>query len=115
MKILTERRTRCSSNPAAVSNSKMCDCDLRTTRSIPGGVALQRKVGARGLRMILEDLMLETDVPLPMQRKVRDFGVTGTCPHSAKSMEFAQKGRIRRPGSNLEMRPCHSRTKNPGD
>src|SRR6195256_2715817 len=39
-------------------------------------LALQRKVGARGLRMILEDLMLELMSPLPMQRKVRDCVVT---------------------------------------
>src|SRR5262249_28220635 len=39
-------------------------------------LALQRKVGARGLRMILEDLMLELMYRLPMQRKVRDFVVT---------------------------------------
>ena len=38
-------------------------------------LALQRKVGARGLRMILEDLMLELMYHLPMQRKVRDFVV----------------------------------------
>jgi ATP-dependent Clp protease ATP-binding subunit ClpX len=39
-------------------------------------LALARKVGARGLRMILEDLMLELMYHLPMQRKVRDFIVT---------------------------------------
>jgi ATP-dependent Clp protease ATP-binding subunit ClpX len=39
-------------------------------------LALQRKVGARGLRMILEDLMLELMYHLPMQRKLRDFVVT---------------------------------------
>src|SRR5436189_5034726 len=39
-------------------------------------LALQRKVGARGLRMILEDLMLELMYHLPMQRKVRDFVIT---------------------------------------
>jgi ATP-dependent Clp protease ATP-binding subunit ClpX len=38
-------------------------------------LALQRKVGARGLRMILEDLMLELMYHLPMQRKIRDFVV----------------------------------------
>jgi len=38
--------------------------------------ALQRKVGARGLRMILEDLMLELMYHLPAQRKVREFVVT---------------------------------------
>jgi ATP-dependent Clp protease ATP-binding subunit ClpX len=37
---------------------------------------LQRKVGARGLRMILEDLMLDLMYNLPAQRKVRDFSVT---------------------------------------
>ena len=39
-------------------------------------LALQRKVGARGLRMILEDLMLEMMYNLPAQRKLRDFVVT---------------------------------------
>jgi ATP-dependent Clp protease ATP-binding subunit ClpX len=38
-------------------------------------LAMQRKVGARGLRMILEDLMLELMYHLPAQRKVRDFVV----------------------------------------
>ena len=39
-------------------------------------LALQRKVGARGLRMILEDLMLELMYHLPTQRKIREFVVT---------------------------------------
>ena len=39
-------------------------------------LALQRKVGARGLRMILEDLMLDLMYNLPAQRKLRDFAVT---------------------------------------
>ena len=39
-------------------------------------LALQRKVGARGLRMILEDLMLELMYHLPAQRKIREFVVT---------------------------------------
>jgi ATP-dependent Clp protease ATP-binding subunit ClpX len=39
-------------------------------------LALQRKVGARGLRMILEDLMLDLMYNLPAQRKVREFSVT---------------------------------------
>ena len=38
-------------------------------------LALQRKVGARGLRMILEDLMLEMMYHLPAQRKLKDFVV----------------------------------------
>ncbi len=39
-------------------------------------LALQRKVGARGLRMILEDLMLELMYHLPAQRRMREFVVT---------------------------------------
>ena len=38
--------------------------------------ALDRKVGARGLRMILEDLMLDLMYHLPAQRKVREFVIT---------------------------------------
>ena len=38
--------------------------------------ALERKLGARGLRMILEDLMLDLMYHLPGQRKVREFVVT---------------------------------------
>jgi ATP-dependent Clp protease ATP-binding subunit ClpX len=39
--------------------------------------ALARKLGARGLRMILEDLMLDLMYHLPGQRKLREFVVTG--------------------------------------
>ncbi len=39
--------------------------------------ALDRKLGARGLRMILEDLMLDLMYHLPSQRKLREFVVTG--------------------------------------
>jgi ATP-dependent Clp protease ATP-binding subunit ClpX len=38
--------------------------------------ALNRKVGARGLRMILEELMLDLMYSLPSQKKVKDFEVT---------------------------------------
>jgi ATP-dependent Clp protease ATP-binding subunit ClpX len=38
--------------------------------------AMNRKVGARGLRMILEELMLELMYHLPTQKKVREFEVT---------------------------------------
>ena len=34
--------------------------------------ALARKIGARGLRMIIEDLMLDLMYPLPGQKKVRE-------------------------------------------
>jgi ATP-dependent Clp protease ATP-binding subunit ClpX len=38
--------------------------------------AMLRKVGARGLRMILEDLMLDLMYHLPSQKRVKDFEVT---------------------------------------
>jgi ATP-dependent Clp protease ATP-binding subunit ClpX len=51
---------------------RFTDGSLRTIAA----QALQRKVGARGLRMILEDLMLDLMYHLPSQRKLRDFVVT---------------------------------------
>ncbi|MEO8726869.1 MAG: AAA family ATPase, partial [Acidobacteriaceae bacterium] len=38
--------------------------------------ALARKIGARGLRMILEELMLDLMYALPGQKKLKDFEVT---------------------------------------
>ncbi len=38
--------------------------------------AINRKVGARGLRMILEELMLDLMYHLPTQKKVKEFEVT---------------------------------------
>ncbi|MFN0112163.1 MAG: ATP-dependent Clp protease ATP-binding subunit ClpX [Blastocatellia bacterium] len=39
-------------------------------------LACQRKVGARGLRMILEELMLEAMYTLPSQKKIKEFVIT---------------------------------------
>ena len=47
-------------------------------------MAMERKVGARGLRMILEDLMLDLMYYLPTFKKVREFVVT-------KEMVLTQK------------------------
>jgi len=47
-------------------------------------LAMERKVGARGLRMILEDLMLDLMYYIPSYKKVREFLVT-------KEMVLAQK------------------------
>jgi ATP-dependent Clp protease ATP-binding subunit ClpX len=47
-------------------------------------LAMERKVGARGLRMILEELMLDLMYYLPSYKKVREFIVT-------KEMVMAQK------------------------
>jgi ATP-dependent Clp protease ATP-binding subunit ClpX len=38
--------------------------------------AMSRKVGARGLRMILEELMLDIMYALPGQKRVKEFEVT---------------------------------------
>jgi ATP-dependent Clp protease ATP-binding subunit ClpX len=40
------------------------------------GMALERKVGARGLRMIIEDLMLDLMYFLPSYKKVKEFQVS---------------------------------------
>jgi ATP-dependent Clp protease ATP-binding subunit ClpX len=47
-------------------------------------LAMERKVGARGLRMILEDLMLDLMYYIPSYKKIREFTVT-------KEMVLAQK------------------------
>ncbi len=47
-------------------------------------LALERKVGARGLRMILEELMLDLMYFLPSYKKVREFLVTKEMVHSQK-------------------------------
>jgi len=47
-------------------------------------LAMERKLGARGLRMILEDLMLDLMYYLPSYKKVREFVVT-------KEMVLTQK------------------------
>ena len=39
-------------------------------------MALQRKIGARGLRMIIEDLMLDMMYTLPGQKKIRECVIT---------------------------------------
>ena len=39
-------------------------------------LAIQRKIGARGLRMIIEDLMLDLMYDLPPMKKVRECVVT---------------------------------------
>ena len=39
-------------------------------------LAMQRKMGARGLKIILEDLMLDVMYQLPSQKKVKEFLVT---------------------------------------
>jgi ATP-dependent Clp protease ATP-binding subunit ClpX len=39
-------------------------------------LAIERKIGARGLRLILEDLMLDVMYELPSQRKVKEFIIT---------------------------------------
>jgi ATP-dependent Clp protease ATP-binding subunit ClpX len=54
--------------------------------------ALNRKVGARGLRMILEELMLDLMYQLPGQKKIKEFEVTREMvEHRDVSMPQAEK------------------------
>lgn len=49
--------------------------------------AIKRKTGARGLRAILEDVMLETMFDIPGQRNVKQIIVTAECIRDAKMPE----------------------------
>ena len=52
---------------------------LKFTDDAVGAVAdlaLERKMGARGLKIILEDLMLDVMYQLPSQKKVKEFVIT---------------------------------------
>jgi ATP-dependent Clp protease ATP-binding subunit ClpX len=44
--------------------------------SAVSNLALERKMGARGLKIILEDLMLDVMYQLPSQKKVKEFMIT---------------------------------------
>src|SRR5690242_8583184 len=48
-------------------------------------LACERKVGARGLRMILEELMLDVMYILPSNKKVKEFVVTGEMVESRRA------------------------------
>jgi ATP-dependent Clp protease ATP-binding subunit ClpX len=55
-------------------------------------MALERKIGARGLRMILEDMMLELMYFLPSYKKVKEFQVTREMVMSQKiSLQLLEK------------------------
>jgi len=47
-------------------------------------LALQRKIGARGLRMIIEDIMLDLMYTLPGQKKIRECVITREVVESKK-------------------------------
>ncbi len=58
-------------------------------------LAMERKVGARGLRMILEDLMLDLMYYLPSYKKVREFQVTTRDGAVAEDQSYTiGKGRL---------------------
>ena len=60
-------------------------------------LAMERKVGARGLRMILEDLMLDLMYYLPSYKKVREFQVTKEMVLTAEDQpDAARKSRLSR-------------------
>jgi ATP-dependent Clp protease ATP-binding subunit ClpX len=47
-------------------------------------LALRRKIGARGLRMIIEDIMLDLMYTLPGQKKIRECVITREVVESKK-------------------------------
>ena len=54
--------------------------------------AIQRKIGARGLRMIIEDMMLEIMYSLPGQKKVRECVITReVVEHKAQPITLMEK------------------------
>ena len=60
-------------------------------------LAMERKVGARGLRMILEDLMLDLMYYLPSYKKVREFaGHQGNGDDAEDQRDTAGKSRLSR-------------------
>jgi ATP-dependent Clp protease ATP-binding subunit ClpX len=50
------------------------------------GQALQRKVGARGLMMILEELLLEAMYMLPSQKRIKEFVITSEMVERRRAM-----------------------------
>ena len=55
--------------------TKQCHDALEATAES----ALERKIGARGLRMIIEELMLDSMYSLPNQKKLRSFRLRLGC------------------------------------
>ena len=54
--------------------------------------AIQRKIGARGLRMIIEDLMLDLMYTLPSQKKIREVVISReVVEHKAQPMMLMEK------------------------
>jgi len=50
--------------------------------------ALKRKTGARGLRAILEDVMLDTMFELPSMKNVKDVIVSAECITDYKAPQY---------------------------
>lgn len=48
--------------------------------------AVERKVGARGLMMILEELLLEAMYSLPSQKRIKDFAITSEMVERRRAM-----------------------------
>ena len=77
VQILTQPR-----NAILKQYQKLFDYENVKLHFTPDGIAaiareaLLRKVGARGLRMILEELMLDLMYALPSNKKIKDFEVT---------------------------------------
>ena len=60
----------------ALKNAALMRPSLQLRNDAIASLALERKMGARGLKIILEDLMLDVMYQLPSQKKVKEFLIT---------------------------------------
>ncbi len=87
--VRTHPRTRDESAPdlplhragagSSASISAVASAFFASDRPLDHGIAesaLERKIGARGLRMIIEEPMLDLMYSLPHQKKLRECGIT---------------------------------------
>ena len=81
------RRRSCRSSPSRATPSRASISGCSSTENVKlrftddaleaiAEAALRRKIGARGLRMIIEDIMLDLMYTLPGQKKIRECVIT---------------------------------------
>ena len=74
-------------------------------------LALERKVGARGLRMIMEEMMLDLMYYLPSYKKVREFIVTKQMGRGPQGQpDTAREGRLGRTCTDPLQSNCQPET-----
>ena len=77
VEILTKPAMPSSSSTSGSLSTKVCACCFpRTPPVLSPARPCNRKVGARGLRMILEELMLDLMYHLPSNKKIKELDIT---------------------------------------